>query len=507
MNIRTLLFSIFLLTTAVYGQQKSLDNITSFRMKNSGTLMDSNNNVDGYYFYYEVDKLKKGMREYAIKLLDNNLNEIAQKTYIDKKNTLLAQSKFNNQALMFNMINLKEDQYKLISFDRKGDQIGEVIIPIEKREKKWLTAKVKQRNFDLLYPVDDKGFLFNYQKDNKKIGYALKYIATDGGKSWEYKSPEEIKEVLTFTPLQASEDYVIGRQMSKPSLLSKKLTIEIVGLDINTGEKIFSETFSREEDPRLISNVFVNEKKQIVILGEYFEPKDNVLTSESQGLFLKIVDRSGKEIKENKVEWASIEKFIPSEDGKKENRGYIYFHDIIRTQKGAYVAIGEKFRKTISLKGMLLNGQIGSGMTQLTITDGLFAEFDENFDLKDITVVEKGKSRVQNVSDFGSPLLNAHAIKSIGGFDYQYSQIDESRDRFYAMFLDYERLKGEKNKYAFKSIIYSDDKFTEDKIYLENSSRNHQFRILPGKLGNVMLMEYDKKEKTLDVHLEQLNIN
>jgi hypothetical protein len=58
----------------------------------------------------------------------------------------------------------------------------------------------------------------------------------------------------------------------------------------------------------------------------------------------------------------------------------------------------------------------------------------------------KGNSRVACLTDFGSPQLNANALKSQGAFDYIYTQIDKKNDRFYSCFIDYERLSGEKNK-------------------------------------------------------------
>lgn len=507
LHIYSAIFLICLCGLSVSAQEKTLNDITSFKIRNSGSLLDSKNNVDGYYFFYEVDKLKKGMKEYAIKILDNNLNELATKSYIDKKNTLLAESNFNNQALMFVMVNTKDREYKLISFDRQGNQINEIKIPVEKKELTWLSLMIKRGSFNLLYPIDDKGFIFNYVKDNKKIGYNIKYVATDGGQSWDFSSPKESKEILSINPLQASEDYIILVETSKKSLLSKKVDLKLIVLDTNTGEELFTQPFNREEDPRIITNAFVTDDKQIIILGEYYEAKDNIANDKSEGLFLKALDRMGKELYENKIDWANVDKFVPLEEGKDSHRGYIYFHDIIKTQKGTYLAIGEKYRKTVSLKGMLLNGSLGSGMSQLTITDALFAEFDENFELKEIKVIKKGKSRVQNLVDFGSPQFNAHMIKATGGFDYLFTQIDVNRDRFYSLFFDYERIKGEKNKYAFKSIIYDNDQLYEDKIYLDNSTNKIITRAFPAKLGNVMLMEYNRKEKSLVVHLEPLNMN
>ena len=202
---------------SAYAQQKSLNEITSFKMKNSGSFMDKNKDVDGYYFYYEVDKLKKGKREYAIKMLDNNLNEIATKSYIDDKNTILAQSKFNNQALMFAMINLKERVYKLVTFDKQGNQGKDISIEFSKKEVRWLSMMMKSGDFNLLFPVDDNGFLFNYVKNNKKIGYGLKYVSTNGEQSWDYNSPEDEKQLMFINPIEVNDKVVVAMEYSKKS--------------------------------------------------------------------------------------------------------------------------------------------------------------------------------------------------------------------------------------------------------------------------------------------------
>lgn len=499
------------MSLAVTAQQKSLDEITEFRIKNSGAFIDKDKDVDGYYFYYEVDKLKKGQREYAIKMLDNNLNEIATKSYIDQKNTYLAESKFNNQALMFAMVNKKEENFKLITFDRKGAQGNEIIIPINKKEFRWVEMMEKSGNFNLLFPVDNKGFLFNYIRDNKKIGYGLKYVATDGGKSWDYNSPDEAKEILIINPIEANEKVVVALEMSKKSILSQTIDFKVVVLDIENGNVLFTREFDRDENPRLITNAFLNKDGNLILLGEYFEKGDNIIKADSKGIFAKITDLNGNDLSDNKVSWEDkIDAMMPPDsDGKTRNNTYVYFHDMILTQDGSYYCIGEKYRKTANALGILgltgnANGQ--RSYTQLTITDAVFFKFDKEFNLKDIEVFEKGKSRIPSLTDFGSPQMNAHALKVYGAFDYEFTQIDTNRDRFYANFIDYERLKGESNKLAFKTVMYSDGELSEDKIYLKKDSGKIDFRVLPAKLGHVMLVEYSRRDKTLDLHLEKLNI-
>jgi hypothetical protein len=508
----TLLFCLSILSLTMQAQHKILNEITSLKMRNTGVMMDKENDVDGYYFYYEVDKLKKGKREYAIKILDNNLNEVATKSYTDDKKTILANSKFNNQALMFAMINQKEKKYKLVSFDKKGNRGKDVSINVNKKEMKWLNAMIKSSNFHMLYPVDNKGFLFNYVRDNKKLGYGLKYIPTDGGKFWSYNSPDNSKEILTINPIEVNEEVVVALEGSKKSLLSQKINYKVIVLDVKTGKPLFKKQFKKEVDPRLITNAFLTDDKNLVLLGEYFKKGDNILKDKSLGVFAQINDKKGNVIADSKVSWKNkIDKMMPAEsDGKKRKRGYVYFHDMVRTQKGSYYCIGERYRKTASAMGIasavLSGGKSGNSVTQLTITDAVIFKFDKEFGLQDIEVFKKGKSRAPSIADIGSPQLNAHILKGLGAFDYEFTQVDKDRDRFYASFVDYERLKGEANKLAYKSIVFNEGKLSEDKIYLEKDSRKIKFRVMPAKIGHVMLLEYNKKEKTLDVHLEKINI-
>ncbi len=490
-------------------QQKSLNEITSFRLKNSGTLMDKNNDVDGYYFYYQVDKLKKGKREYAIKILDNNLNNIATKSYVDSKNTTLANGKFNNQALMFAMINLKEQHYKLVTFDRQGNQGKDIIVPVNKKEVKRLSYFLKTGNLNMLFPVNNKGFLFNYVKNNKKLGYGLKYVSTDGGASWDYNSPEEIKEIRTINPIEVNEEVVVAIEGTKKSMMNPSIKLKVLVIDIKTGKLLFEKEFDKETDPRLITNAFLTEDERLVLLGEYFEKGDDIMKSTSLGVFSQVLKKNGDEVSDSKVSWKDkINEMMPAEtNGKKTKKSYVYFHDVVRTQKGRFYCIGERYRKTASGLGIASAALGGGGsVTQLTITDAVFFEFDNDFKLLNIDVFKKGKSRAPSIFDVGSPQLNAHALKALGAFDYQFTQTDNDSDRFYASFIDYERLKGERNKYAFKSIIYNEGKLSQDKIYLEKSKGQISFRVMPAKLGHVMLLEYNKKEKTLDLHLEKINI-
>ncbi|MDI9309177.1 MAG: hypothetical protein QM535_03080 [Limnohabitans sp.] len=491
-----------------YGQSTKITGINNFALRNSGAIFDKNKDVDGYFFYYVVDRLKKGENEFAIQILDKNLNEVAKKTYVDNKYTFLMKSSFNNQAMMFAMANFKEREINLLTFDKQANQKETIKIPLEKKEIQYLQLMQQTGDFNVLFPVENKGFLFNKFEDNKKIGYSLKYYPTDGGKSWEFNSPEDSKELLSINPIEVNDKVVVALEMSKPGLLSRKITLRTKVIDVNTGKLLFEKEYSKSKKPRLINNAFLDNNNNVVLMGEYFKEGDNIFDDKSLGLFTEVIDNSGKTTNESFTSWdKDVSKIFKTEKGFIEDKGYVFFHNIVRTQTNEYYAIGEFYKRTASAGGiatMVLSGGRGGNLTQLTITNSVFFKFNSDFKLVGIKEFEKGKSRAPSLTDFGSPQLNAHALKAFGAFDYEYTQIDKTRDRFYTCFIDYERLKGEKNKNAFKTVIYSDNELTEDKIYLETDSKD--FRTLPAKTGNVLLLEYDKKKKEISLHLEKLNI-
>lgn len=513
MKKNSTLLLICLVANLTFAQTKKIDNVNdTFKVKNSGAILNKDSDVDGYYFFYELDKLKKGDREFAIQILDKNLNEVAQKNYIDNKNTFLMKSSFNNQQMMFALANYKEKKITLLSFDTKANQLPAVEFPLESKEIRYLQLMQQTGDFNVIFPVENKGFIFNKFEDNKNIGYSLKYYPTNGGKAWEYNSPKDSKEYLVINPIEANDKYIVALETSKPSYLSHKITLRTKVIDINTGALLFEKEYAKNKKPKLITNAFLGKNNNLLLMGEYFKEGDNIYTDKSLGLTTEVIDSTGTTIKEDFISWKDdVAKLAKVTGNYVDEKGYVFFHKIVRTNNNEFYAIGEYYKKTVSAGGValsalsILGGGAPQNVTQLTITNSVVFKFNSDFKLTEIKEYEKGKSKAPSLSDFGSPQLNAFALKGYGAFDYEYTQVDKANDRFYACFMDTERIKGEKSKNAFKTIIYDEGKLSEDKIYLQNE--NVDFRVLPAKIGNVLLLEYDKKLKKLNLHLEKMNIN
>ncbi|CAL2076015.1 conserved exported hypothetical protein [Tenacibaculum sp. 190524A05c] len=523
--MRKLLYVLlFVGTYMVSAQSKTIENMVKFKVKDSGSFINDANDVDGYYFFYEVDKLKKGMREYAVQILDKNLNDIALKKFVASKRSVMVANAFNNDAIMFALFNKKEKTLTLKSFDKKANPREDVVVSLDKKLIRIFDAGIKAGSLNtILHPVKGKGFvLITSNFEGKGTGYSLNFYPTnESEKEWEFKFvPEEKRGHHIVTPIAINDNFIVLIDV-KSKRMSKKKEFKTIVLDANTGVKLFDKPYD-ENDPKLISNAFISSDGKISVMGQYYKPKAKIAKAQSLGLYTENYNDKGEVLFSKRISWQEdVSKFLPvKENNKLEDIGYIFFHEIIKTESGEYYAIGEQYKKTLSAFGMATatlsafgGGVQTSGFTQLTIKDIYVFKFDKEFNLKGVDKFEKGKSRVPNLVDFGSPQFNAYQVAAFGGFDFVYSQRDVKRDRFYANFIDYERggKKKKKNKgkkksrFVFKTIIQDGGELSVDNIELPKQTR--YFRVLPAKVGYVLLLEYDRKKKSSSLRMEKLNIN
>lgn len=521
--MRKLLYVLlFVGTYVVSAQTKTIENMVEFKVKNTGAFLDDANDVDGYYFFYEVDKLKKGMREFAVNILDKNLNDVALKKFEASKKIVLADNAFNNEAIMFALFNNKEKTLTLKGFDRKANPKDDIVITLDKKVARLFNNGLRAGTLSsVLHPVKNKGFiLITPNFDGKGTGYVLDFYPSNENVSpWKYEFIPSERGFHSVTPVALNDKFVVLVDVRTKGMSAKREFTTIV-LNSQTGEKLFEKVYDKN-DPKLITNSFISEDGKISVMGQYYEPNAKIAKAQSLGLYTEQYDEKGEVVFSKRISWQEdVSKFLPvKKNNKLKDIGYIFFHDIIKTQSGEYYGIGEQYKKTVSALGVASGilaaaggGIQAGGYTQLTIKDVYIFKFDKDFNLADVQVFEKGKSRIQNLTDFGSPQLSAYMIKALGGFDFVYSQRDVKRDRFYANFIDYERAsdkkekKGEKRKagFVFKTIIQDGGELTVDNIELSKESKN--FRVLPAKVGYVLLLEYNRKKKSSSLRLEKLNI-
>jgi hypothetical protein len=515
---KTLLKLIFLLSFFI-GNTQSLTLIDlgkNYKSTNFGPMLNHNNSVDGYYNFSTGKNLKKGKREFLIKIYDEDLNLVLQKKYIDSKRLKFIDAKYNQQHIMLSFFDAKEKQFKLIEVTKNGEQKETKIIQLEFKEYGHNNRMIKLNRFPELIPIENKGFAFKYFTKKKKTGYKIAFYPTNGGEKWTYESDVKSKHHEDIAIAGVSEKaisfYIISRKLAS----SRKFTITTSIVNTTTG-KLILQSVNNKNAPKILTNTHF-EKDYFVNTGEYFSSGKNILKDASSGIYFNKYDYTGKSLSKKEISWNNkvFGKFQKTEN--KKNRNYLYVHEIVKTENDNYYVIAEAYKKSASATGIVANvgllaiaaasgGGVGvqlGSFTKLSITDSYFIKLDKNFNLVEMTTLTKGKSNFQSPSDFGSAQINAHVLKAYGAFDYSYTQKDPEKDRFYSIFVDYERIKKGKNKFALKSIIHNNGKLTEDKIYLSNGKITTS--VYPAKKGYVLLFDYNKRKKTATLHLEKLNI-
>ncbi len=141
----------------------------------------------------------------------------------------------------------------------------------------------------------------------------------------------------------------------------------------------------------------------------------------------------------------------------------------------------------------------------MAVTDMLLLHFDEKFNVKEAKVFEKNSNSLDLPNDV--QLMNLVAAGNFikygaYGFDYAFTQMDKSHQSFSVGYTDYVKDKDYKGL-TFNAISYNSGMITTDKINLK--SEGSTMRIFAAKTGSVMIMEYFRKEKKLDMRLEKLN--
>src|SRR5690242_5965966 len=91
----------FLSLSFLKAQNKlSIDKVYSAYLRNSGTIME-NNQIKGYFFLYQSDKIDKHTNEYTLQILDQNLNKVKDIKFQDSKKVNLLESSYNGNTLSF----------------------------------------------------------------------------------------------------------------------------------------------------------------------------------------------------------------------------------------------------------------------------------------------------------------------------------------------------------------------------------------------------------------------
>jgi hypothetical protein len=495
----------------LHAQNKiKIENVQSIYLRNSGPIY-ANKEIKGYFFFYQSDKINKKENEYTLKLTDQNLNPAREIKFTDSKDVVLLESAYNGNDLIFQFYNSKDSylEYKIYGMD--GRLKNSYTREFDKKTKNFFEqTKENQEDIKSIFPLGSAGFASVVPvRDGNKYTYEVNFLLSDRKKQITY-SPGDEDRFSQAQYIGSTDSVLLIQVMKKSRLMSNDLESWLVGFNAFTGKKTFEmETIKDQNFYPMNVAMIRNGDGKFMLLGPYFNKEDRAARDRSLGLGVWVMDARGKVVSQKYNPWdGNLSKFLKVDaKGKVDKIGYVYFHSILQTSNGKIFAIGEGYKKQVSAGGIAMNvlSQRGlNSMAKIQTTDMVLLQFDPEFNITDAKVYDKFSNSVGLPA--GAEYLNAPSlallVKTIGGFDYEYTQTDNEADEFLVGYTDYEKDKDFKGL-TFNTIHYDGAAISTDKIVME--SKASSMRILPAKIGSVMVMEYFKKDKKLDLHIEKMD--
>ncbi len=514
------LFSLLLPTQSI-AQTKTFSNVLSMSLRNSGPILD-NNEVKGYYFFYKQDKVDRKTNAYSLRILDQNLEPVGKKKIVDSKHIYLMEGTFNGESIMLKFFNTKTREITYRNYGTTAKLQSKETLALSKREMNMNAqiARSGQMGQDAtkpttLFAIPGKGFIDYIARKDKKVGFDICFMpSNEGSKKWTFSTDYANSKMNEFGGYLFSNDEILlsGNTKRKKIISTKGVDYFIMANDLKTGEKLWEKPLSDDKFELALMNTYdAGGEGQVVLSGSYFKKGANTIKAKSLGLFSIVMNlKDGSIVKKNFISWVKdAGKFLDINDkGKIKSIGYIYFHKFIKTADGRIFGIGEQYKKAASTAGIIGAALGGGGVSvvKMNIQDFYIFEFNNDFSLKDIKVFPKGKSGVELPSgfEFLSSSTIAMVLKSWGSFDYYFTQQEDDGEVMHICYLDYDRSQKKAEREYFGTITYVDGEFTSDKIVLKKKKKT-SINVLPAKPGHVLIMEYNRKEKTMTSRLEAIN--
>ncbi|GGH81682.1 hypothetical protein HNQ91_005613 [Filimonas zeae] len=513
---QTIIAAVFLLLLGQsFAQSKlSIDNVYSVYLRNSGSIKEGDQ-IKGYYLFYQSDKVDRKTNEYTLQILDQNLNKVKDIKFQDSKNVVLLEAAYNGATLGFLFKNDDTKTLDMKMYDMTGKMVASFSNEIDKKAERRLALSYKVLNDDEshnknMFDLKDEGFVSLYPvKEDGHFTYHLEFYLSAKKKQFSYTAEEEEKYALA-TYLGATDGLLLLDVTKKQK---SEVTSHIVGINFYTHKKVFDITNKGNEEPFIPINMTTQkETGNILVMGSYYEPNANILKDASQGIGVYVYTTSGKLVSKALNSWTGdLSKFFNvSSKGKLEDIGYLYFHDIIQTNDGKVFAVAEGYKRVADGLGIAVNalsmmgGRVnGGGNTKMKVTDLVMLELNPRYKITKAMVYNKNANTYPTMlADMNSQHTLALLMKADGAFDYEFTLSNSDKTSFSVCYNDYERSKEFKGN-VFHAIRYNGSGFSSDQINL--SSKATSMNVQPAKQGYVVIMEYFKKEKKLDMRMEKLN--
>jgi hypothetical protein len=476
-------------------QKFTFEDVTEIKLKDLGPIFQGHT-VKGYFaFYYLGDSDKKKMANYKLLLLDENLNKIADKKLVEPKDINLQTVAYDGNELLVIFHNEITRELEFRHYDLKLNELSKKIRDLEHTENLLISEPYmsKQKIAPHVFTVDGKGFLFYDYTGMGGTNFITEFIPDNGKNGWKREKDRNDTYGLLPNPLCYTDKLLLHNFLdwNTPSTVLQATNLE-------TGKDAFYKEMTIDNYIVQVMHAYPDSAGNFVVVGQYYNKKDNILKVSSIGIFMGKINPAGNFIEHKYLLWAKdiAAKVKIAEDGKIDGRGYIFFQNAVHTKDGRLYLCGELF----SLAGYALARGV-------RVQDFLIMEINPDMTLNEVKIIDKKEKVIEfgGIPLSGNPMKLANAMRMQGHFDYQLTQIGDNDDAF-TFFYRNDEMKGRKTiakRLSAVSKHVGDNTFESDIITFDSKSDIH--RTLPAKPGHLLLIDYYSDKKKLDMRIEKFN--
>jgi hypothetical protein len=497
-----------------FTQNFKMEGITKVRSKSTGEIMNEENLVKGYYYFYQADKADRKNFNYILKITDENLREIKSIDIIRPKHYYLVESEYNGDAFAFLFYDAKSKAIELLTMDKTLKQSGIITKKLEgKYNINYFNNLIigNDMGHSFLVSVKKKGFLYYGFAETKYYKYDVNFYDNNLKPIWSTTPKEQkTKEIELADDAFQSGNYIGSLVTRRAGIFSKDASYDLMVNETSTGKELFNkELVDNEYNISAAKIIFDDKSQNILIFGEYYGLKDKEFKSASLGYFYFTIDLKGNILQKRWISWEKdMAKVLPvDKTGKMEKGARVFVHEIIRTADGEVFVIGEQYKKAASGWGIAMKAMGGNTSTvQVEVMNMVIFQFTPQLEIKKVHIFEKDPHfhLLPAGAEWTSAKMLAYYALANQWFDYSFTQMFKDKNTFVVTYVNYDKEKGEKGKNILGALVYTPEKeFKVDKSSLTRKSSDYFVR--RAKDGNIMVAEYFKKERRVDIRLEKLN--
>jgi hypothetical protein len=506
----------FLISAGMFAQTLEYTNVRRFSSKSVGEII-KNNEVVGYYSFLFVENTDKKNTKYRVEVADNNLNKAKSFDIIRPSNSYLLEVTFNGDSFLL-VFYQKKTGLDYVVYSKDGKEMGTLnVADLTRYQEAVIGMSIQSPETEnrTVHPIGSLGFVKQASVEFDKTGFQVVGIDNNAASSWTWNTDEKAKMHYYGDILSADENYVVVYLGGKKNMLTKDAEWSLVVLESATGNVVFEHELKGKGDTDLsMLNCFVEKDlNKVTIIGELYAPGDEPLKDQSTGLYIQELDLTGAEVSMHKYMWLKeINKAkkakLTEEQKESEKKSSLFVHKVVRSKNGTLTLVAEQYKKSVSALGVasVATGG-GAAAMEMVVMNMVLLQFDADLNITNYQIIDKKLTRINLPQGYGiaPPSALAAYIKTIGGFDYQFTTGTTSSDTFTTIYKDYNRKEEkskEKNDVMLGVIEINGGEVVTSRVPFNTDATKIKFQA--AKTGFITVTEYFNKTKTVKTRLESL---